>query len=798
MPTCMPRSPRRGVALLLTFLVVAPALILVPAAQAGGAAPTMVVGLEKAASATTLAVTDDTPHFGDEITLTATVSGGSGTPTGTVEFFDGGSSLGIVALTGGEAALATTKLGRGSLGSVALSGPSQAALATSKLGIGVHSITASYGGDSAYNPSVSGSSTVTVKYATTTSLEASDADSRFGDEVTFAATVASGGATPTGTISFYDGGGPIATVALDGSGKAAFAASGLGIGSHSITATYSGNSTQDGSSDSLTVTVDQWPEVSFFPPNPTTGDEITVSVWVDCAAGDPNVLPSLYYVVDGPIGENGSFSYPNAVQWEATRAIGTITFPAGTFAAGTYSVYGYGRDSSFNEGNCVPSSYEYSNSPALTMVVTQAVTPSTATLQASDAAVGFGEQITFTATVSGSHGTPTGTVVFLEGKTELGEAPLEGSGEAALAIAGLGVGLHSIIAAYQGDATNDPSASNAVAVTVSPAPSTLSLAASNPSPTLGEEVTLTATITCPADTPTGTVTLLEDGAALRAAELLEVRIGMGGTAFNTSSLGLGEHAITAAYEGNSVCGPSSGQVEIIVGAVDEPVEATTVVLTVDPGQGPLGGVFTLAATVSPASATGSVDFTADGVPLGTAVLSGGVATLEVFGEDIAGAELAASYGGAIGYASAEVSGVAVVVEGTTLRLSAGSAQPGGEIQIDGAGFAPGSPIELWLASDPIFLGEIVADGAGRFTTQITLPAGISGNHEIRALGQSDGGDSLEAVAQLTIEAATFIPPEELPLTGAGFEQLILLGMLSMIGGAGLLALTRRERRVAPD
>lgn len=798
MATCMPRSSRRFVGLLLAFLVVAPALILVPAAQAGGDAATMIVGQEKAASATTLAVTDDTPHFGDKITFTATVSGGSGTPTGTVQFFDGRSSLGSVALTGGEAALVTSKAGRGSLGGVALSGSSQAALATSGLAIGGHSITASYGGDSVYSPSVSGSSTVTVKYATATGLEASDADSRFGDEVTFTATVASGGAAPTGTVSFYDEGDPMAAVALDGSGKAAFASSGLGIGSHSITATYSGSATQDGSSDSLTVTVDQWPGVSFFPPNPTTGDEITVSVWVDCAAGDPKVLPSLYYAVDGPASENGSFSYPNAVQWEASRAIGTIAFPAGTFGAGTYSVYGYGADSSFNEGNCLPSSDEHSNSAALTMVVTQAVTPSTATLRASDAVVVFGERITLTATVSGSHGTPTGTVVFLEGETELGEAPLDGSGEATLAIAALGVGLHSIIAAYQGDATNDRSASNTVAVTVSPAPSTLSLAASDPSPTLGEEVSITATITCPADTPTGTVTFLDDGAALRAAELLEVSVGMGGTAFNTSSLGLGEHTIMVAYEGNSVCGPSSSRVEIIVGAVDEPMEATILVFTVDPGQGPLGGVFTLTARVSPASATGSVEFTAGGALLGTAVLSGGVATLDVFGEDIAGAELAASYGGATGYASAEVSGITVVVEGTALRLSAGSAQAGGEIQIDGAGFAPGSTIELWLASDPIFLGEIVADAAGRFTTLITLPAGISGNHEIRALGQSGGGDSLEAVAPLTIEAAAFTLPEELPLTGAGFGQLILLGMLSMIAGAGLLVLARRERRVIRD
>jgi len=294
------------------------------------------------------------------------------------------------------------------------------------------------------------------------------------------------------------------------------------------------------------------------------------------------------------------------------------------------------------------------------------------------------------------------------------------------------------------------------------------------------------------------VAFLDDGVALGAAALDGVSIAMGGTVFSTSSLGLGEHAITAAYGGDSVCGPSSGQVDITVGAAEEPVEATALVLTVDPGQGPLGGVFILTARVSPASATGTVAFTANGASLGTAVLSDGVAALEVFGGDIAGAELAASYGGATGYASAEVSGIMVVVEGTTLRLSASSAQAGGEIDIEGAGFAPGSSIELWLGSERVFLGEIVADGSGRFSTPITLPAGITGNHEIHALGRSSGGDPLEAVAAVTIEAPQFIPPEELPLTGPCFERLILLGILGMMGGAGLLLFTRRERRETPN
>ena len=203
------------------------------------------------------------------------MTGGSGTPTGTVTFTDGGSTL----------------------GSATLNGSGQASLATSGLGAGSHSIIATYGGNTTYNGSSSGAVTLTVKHATSTSLEVTDDGPRLGDEVTFTATVTSGGGTPTGTVSFYDGGDLIGSQALDGSGRASLATSGLGIGSHTIAADYEGNTTFDLSSDSLVVAVDQWPEVSFSPPNPTTDDAVTVTVWVDCAAGAPNILPSFYYYV---------------------------------------------------------------------------------------------------------------------------------------------------------------------------------------------------------------------------------------------------------------------------------------------------------------------------------------------------------------------------------------------------------------------------------------------------------------------------------------------------------------------
>ena len=63
----------------------------------------------------------------------------------------------------------------------------------------------------------------------------------YGQPVSFVATVGAVAGTPSGTVTFSDGTTPLATVPLDGSGTATFTTSALSIGSHSITATYSGD-----------------------------------------------------------------------------------------------------------------------------------------------------------------------------------------------------------------------------------------------------------------------------------------------------------------------------------------------------------------------------------------------------------------------------------------------------------------------------------------------------------------------------------------------------------------------------
>jgi hypothetical protein len=73
--------------------------------------------------------------------------------------------------------------------------------------------------------------------------------------VTFTASVApqfSG--TVTGTVTFYDGTTLLKTVAISG-GAAKFTTSKLTVGTHTITATYGGSTSFEGSSASLTQTM---------------------------------------------------------------------------------------------------------------------------------------------------------------------------------------------------------------------------------------------------------------------------------------------------------------------------------------------------------------------------------------------------------------------------------------------------------------------------------------------------------------------------------------------------------------
>jgi hypothetical protein len=179
-------------------------------------------------TATALTSSLDPSVFGQQVTLTATVSPTSG-PTGTVQFFDGVNSLGTAAINGGTASVTT-----------------------SALAVGTHFITASYSGDGTYSGSTSSSLTQTVYVGTvntTTTLTSSLNPSAYGQQVMFTATISpSSGAT--GTVTFMDGASTLGASALNASGVATLSTSSLAVGTHSITAQYSGDGSHSSSASS--------------------------------------------------------------------------------------------------------------------------------------------------------------------------------------------------------------------------------------------------------------------------------------------------------------------------------------------------------------------------------------------------------------------------------------------------------------------------------------------------------------------------------------------------------------------
>src|SRR5262249_44515034 len=132
---------------------------------------------------------------------------------------------------------------------------------TSTLAVGSHTITAVYGGDANFNGSTSPELLQPVLTAdTTTALASSVNPSVYGQSVTFTATVsvvAPGLGTPDGTVTFTIDGVSQGDVTLSG-GQASFSTSALGMGDHTVTATYNGAASFNASTSAdLTQTVNK-------------------------------------------------------------------------------------------------------------------------------------------------------------------------------------------------------------------------------------------------------------------------------------------------------------------------------------------------------------------------------------------------------------------------------------------------------------------------------------------------------------------------------------------------------------
>jgi LPXTG-site transpeptidase (sortase) family protein len=177
-----------------------------------------------------------------------------------------------------------------------------------------------------------------------------------------------------------------------------------------------------------------------------------------------------------------------------------------------------------------------------TLNVTQA-TPTIAVTSDNNPA-GVADPITFTATVTSTVGTPTGTVTFFDGANALSTVPLAG-GTASLTTSTLPTGLHTITAVYNGD-VNFLSGTSAPYIQGVGQTVTSTTVTSNNNPSVpGQAVTFTAIVSAATGVPTGTVTFLDGATTLGTGTLAG-----GVTTFTTSVLISGSHNITASYSGD--------------------------------------------------------------------------------------------------------------------------------------------------------------------------------------------------------------------------------------------------------
>jgi hypothetical protein len=108
---------------------------------------------------------------------------------------------------------------------------------------GEHAITATYDGDADYEGSAAALGQTIIVASTETTLTSSRNPAPHGSSGTLKATVkavAPGGGPVAGTVTFREGETVLAVIPLS-SGSATYPLKSLAVGSHEITATYSGN-----------------------------------------------------------------------------------------------------------------------------------------------------------------------------------------------------------------------------------------------------------------------------------------------------------------------------------------------------------------------------------------------------------------------------------------------------------------------------------------------------------------------------------------------------------------------------
>ena len=417
-----------------------------------------------------LVVSPSPAQAGQTVTMTVTVTKTAtyaSVPTGTVAFDNGTSVLSTVALDSSGVATYTT----------------------SSLNPNTYTLTAIYSGDSTY-PTGNATASLTVTGLNAT-VKVTPAASSVTTASSLSVTVAVSGssATPTGTVTLTGGGfNSTAATLSGGSATIVIPANSLSVGSDTLTASYSGDTTYSPATGTASETVNALltPSVKVTPAATTIVVSSSLSVTV--ALTGSGATPT------GTITLSGGGYTSTATSLSGGSA--TIVIPANSLSVGSdILTASYSGDTNYASARGTASV----TVAALPLTPTVTVTPSATTLDS-------GSTLSVPVAVTGAGVTPTGTVTLSGGGyTSTTGTLANGSYTFAVPANSLSAGSDTLTVSYSGDANY---ATGTGTASVSVTESVYTVAASTPpavSP--GSPATLTVTVSTPSGY-SGTITLV--------------------------------------------------------------------------------------------------------------------------------------------------------------------------------------------------------------------------------------------------------------------------------------------------
>ncbi len=588
-----------------------------------------------------------------------------------------------------------------------------ATLTVPSLPVGTDTITASTPGDTNNNPATSPGTTVTVnKNSPTVTVTTTPSSSAYGSPVTITATLPAG---TTGTVTITSGGTTLGSGTVSPTSTVTVTTSVLPAGTDTITASYGGDGNNNPATGSTTQTVTQsTPTVTVTTSGPSTyGSPVTITATVP-----PGTTGTVTITSGGTTLGSGTVS-----------PTGTVTVTTSTLPVGSDTITAsYGGDSNNNPASGSTTQTVSKGSPTLPA---PGVNPSSPTA---------GSPVTITETV------PTGVsgpVTFYDGGTAIGTAPVTG-GTATLTVPSLPVGTDTITASTPGDSNNNPATSPGTTVTVKKNSPTLPAPVLNPgNPAAGVPVTITETV------PTGVsgpVTFYDGGTAIGTGPIV------GGVATLTvPSLPLGTDTITASTPGDANNNPATSPGTTVTVNKNSP---TLPPPAVNPSNAVLGAPVTITETV-PTGVSGPVTFSNGSTVLGSAPVTGGIATLTVTTLPLGTNTITASTPGDANNNPATSPGTPVTVNKTAPTVTVTTSGPstyGSPVTIT-ASVPAGTTGTVTITSGGTTLGSGTVSPAGTVTiTTSSLPVGtdtITANYGGDSNNAAASGSTTQTVSQST-------------------------------------------------